>query len=63
DVMSRLRDADLGGSRLVQTMDPTMAAKLASTATRRGLQNWSTVLLLDRLWAERIPLRGDADAP
>ncbi|MEA2577373.1 MAG: hypothetical protein QOD78_961, partial [Chloroflexota bacterium] len=42
DVMSRLRDADLGGSRLVQTMDPTMAAKLASTATRRGLQNWST---------------------
>ncbi len=64
DVMSRLRDADVAGSRLMQTLDATTAANLVSTATRRGLQNWSTVLLLDRLWAERIPVRGDAaDSP
>jgi asparagine synthase (glutamine-hydrolysing) len=64
DVVSRLRDADPAGSRLMQTMDPTMTGNLVATATRRGLQNWSTVLLLDRLWAERIPLReGAADAP
>jgi asparagine synthase (glutamine-hydrolysing) len=64
DAVSRLRDADLAGSRLMQTMDPTIAADLVAKATRRGLQNWSTVLLLDRLWAERIPLRGDvADTP
>jgi hypothetical protein len=48
----------------METMDPTIAADLVANATRRGLQNWSTVLLLDRLWTERIPLRGDvADTP
>ena len=64
DIVSRLRDADTAGSRLMETMEPSVVYDQVAIATRRGLQNWSTVLLLDRLWKERIPApEGAADAP
>ena len=60
DTVARLRDAETTGSKLLQSMDASVASELVSTATRRGLQNWGTVLLLDRLWTDRIPPRGGA---
>ena len=62
DTMLKLRDAGLVDSKLMEMLEPREASKAVFGATRRGLYNWRTVLLVDQLWRERLPSGSGMDA-
>lgn len=54
DAQARLAEIESGGSRLGRTLRPDAAARAIESSSASALEAWRTILLVDRLWSERL---------